>query len=93
MGYGCFTIGPITPMEDFMAHTAHHDGHHHDKKSEKNSHHHAAPEPKAVLPGVILVLALFWCMTYAGHYVFIKSMKGGHAATNETHGQPDAGHH
>ena len=82
-----------------MAHTAHHDDHAH----EKNSHHHAPADPKKVLPGVIFVLALFWGLTYAGHYMFIQSAKGGHdapvahGAPAETHGaepaKDDAGHH
>lgn len=82
-----------------MAHTAHHDDHAH----EKNSHHHAPADPKKVLPGVIFVLALFWGLTYAGHYMFIQSAKGGHDAPvahgvpAETHGvepaKDDAGHH
>ncbi|AGH98516.1 hypothetical protein [Micavibrio aeruginosavorus] len=81
-----------------MAHTAHHDDHAH----EKNSHHHAPADPRKVLPGVIFVLALFWVLTYAGHYMFIQSAEGGHGAPAahapaDTHGADpaadDAGHH
>ena len=74
-----------------MAHTAHHDDHAH----EKNSHHHAPhgslADPKKVLPGVIFVLALFWGLTYAGHYVFIQSVEGDHGAS-AAHGEPAAAH-
>lgn len=70
-----------------MAHADHHDAHH----GAENLHHHAPADPKKVLPGVILVLALFWGLSYAGHYLFIKSPA--HSSAGAAHGAPDAGHH